>query len=136
MRYLSTIVIVIVLKLYYHPALVDTWLVCECCVVLNFQENIQIQCGYICDRLCKNPPYLRGNFDLFLQFQNAITLGYHSRNFSIMQYRNFLALFWYKEIKNMLHYQYFTAVFVKMHKIREHGRFLQSQSHIVHAMIN
>ena len=27
----------------------------------------------ICDRLCENPPCKRANFDLFLQFQNAIT---------------------------------------------------------------
>ena len=41
-----------------------------------------------------------------------------------------LHLFWCKEIKNMLHYQDFTAVFVKMYKIREHGGFSQSRSHI------
>ena len=27
----------------------------------------------ICDWLCENPPCSRANFDLFLQFQNAIT---------------------------------------------------------------
>ena len=30
----------------------------------------------------------------------------------------------------MLHYQYFTAVFVKMYKIHKHGGFSGSQSHI------
>ena len=40
-----------------------------------------------------------------------------------------IALFWYKEIKNLLHYQDCTAVFVKMYKIHEHERFLQSRSH-------
>ena len=31
---------------------------------------------YICDQLCKNPPCSCANFDLFLQFQNAITFTY------------------------------------------------------------
>ena len=37
----------------------------------SYYNNIIMQ--IICDRLCENLPCSRVNFDLFLQFQNAIT---------------------------------------------------------------
>ena len=53
---------------------------------------------------------------------------------SVTVYRNLLALFWFKKVKNLLHYQDLTANFVKMYKICKHGKLSQNRSHMVFKM--
>ena len=40
--------------------------------IINVYINVSHVRIYICDQLCETPPCLRENFDLILQFQNAI----------------------------------------------------------------